>query len=117
MNAEAKRDVSAEAEVSRAIDDVLAAEKDAADELESAAAAAQELRRQANEDVHRIMARADRRIGAVHRSVASAIRAQTAALEQPPHDDVDSPDFDLDASRLQSLADAVAQWLTTDVDD
>ena len=117
MNADTKQSLSPEAMVSGAIDDVLAAEREAARSLEAATAAATDRRRRANEDAHRILTRADRRIGAIHRRIAEEIRTQTSGLAQASDPEEETPHRGPDDSQLQTLADAVAEWLTTDADD
>lgn len=118
MNDETRQTDSPEALVSRAIDDVLAAEKDAGQKIEAAAAAAEDLRHEANESAHRILARAEGRIRALHGKVAEDIRREVARLRSAaPHGDGDGPAIELDATRIEQVAAALAEWMTTDADD
>lgn len=107
-----------DSEISRAIDEVLAAEKDAGRNIEAASAAAEEIRHDATESAQRILATANRRIGAIHRKVAADLHAEIAYLRACAHADaIQAPMTDLDAEQLDLLAAAVAEWLTTDADD
>jgi vacuolar-type H+-ATPase subunit H len=106
-----------EAEVSRAIDEVLAAEKSAGEAVDAAAAAAADRRHRATESAHRILARAEARIGAVHRKVTANLRAEIERLQREARDEAErAPRFDLDAGELDRLVAAAAEWLTTDGD-
>lgn len=118
MNAESNKPESHEAAVSRAIDKVLAAERNAEIAIADATAAANKLRQQATEDSHRITARAEARIGAIHRSVAADSQAKIERLRQSSAaDDQDTPLPDIDSQQMRELAVALAQWLTTDDDE
>jgi hypothetical protein len=117
MSADTKRPETPEAAVSRAIDDVLAAEKSSAATIQDSITAAERLRQQTSEDSHRILARADRRIGAVHRAITHEIRTRIEAIGGEPRYDENEHLTGLDATQLQSLADEIAEWLTTDADD
>lgn len=118
MNADTNKPESHEAAVSRAIDEVLAAERNAQTAIADATAAANTLRQQATEDSHHIMARAEARIGAIHRSVAADSQATIERLRQSSAaDDHDTPLPEIDSQQMRELAVALAQWLTTDDDE
>lgn len=107
-----------ESEVSRAIDDVLAAEQAAENEISAAAATAENIRRTTSESAHRILATAERRIGAVHRKVAADLRAEIALLHETARADAaDADAIELDDHHLEQLAAGAAAWLTTDADE
>lgn len=117
MNDETKQPDSPEALVSRAIDDVLAAEKDAGRAIEEATATAQEMHREANESAHRILARAERRIRALHGQVAGETRREVERLNTAAAADArDAPAMELDTTQIERLAAALAEWLTSDAD-
>jgi len=107
-----------ESEISRAIDEVLAAEKDAGQNIEAATAATEGIRHEATESAQRILATANRRIGAIHRKVAADLHAEITHLRASAHTEAErTPTIDLDAEQLDRLAAAAAEWLTTDADD
>ena len=117
MSANEQRSGSPEATVSRAIDAVLTAEKNAILAVKAAAEAAEDIRRQANEEAHRILKRADMRVGAVHRKTAADVRDRIANLGEGVQEDGELPEYDLDDEQLQAIAVAAATWLTTDADE
>jgi len=107
-----------DSEISRAIDEVLAAEKDVGRTIEAATEAAEDIRREATESAHRILATANRRIGAIHRKIATDIQAEITLLHgSADAADDQEPPIDLDPGQLDRLAAAAAEWLTTDADD
>ncbi len=118
MNDEAQQSDSPEAAASRAIDEVLAAEKDAARAIAAAAEAAEELRREANESAHLILARAETRIRNLHGKVADDLRSEVAQLrEASSGGNANAPAIQVDSTQLERLAAGLAEWLTTDADD
>lgn len=118
MNVATKIPDSPEAEVSRAIDAVLAAERDAKSAVEAAAARAEDVRRETAADAHRILAAADRRIGGLHRKVADDLQRDIATLRREAADrDAAAPAEEREPEQLNRLAAAVAEWLTTDAAD
>ncbi|MFW2403517.1 MAG: hypothetical protein ACN4GT_02040 [Gammaproteobacteria bacterium] len=117
MNADTKKPESSETSVSRAIDDVLAAEQSVKTAVADATAAATALRQRASEDAHRILARADERIAAIHSNVAADTHAEIDRLRRSASansEDTHLPAFD--SQQLQMLATELAEWLTTDED-
>ncbi|MBT8443834.1 MAG: hypothetical protein KJO13_03760 [Gammaproteobacteria bacterium] len=117
MNATAKKPESNHVAVSRAIDDVLAAERDLKTAVADATAAATAIRQQAREDGHRILARAEERIGAIHAKVAAATQAEVDRLRQSARADAQDTSLPaVDSRQLQMLAAELAAWLTTDDD-
>lgn len=110
-----EKSVSSESEISRAIDEVLAAEKDVGKAVEAATAAADSIRREATESSHRILATANRRIGAIHRKIAADIQEEVTRLRDADGTNTDQQSaIELDDEQLDQLAAAAAEWLTTD---
>lgn len=114
----AEKRIPPEAEVSRAIDEVLAAEKQLASAVQTAAHDADTIRREATVAAQRVLERANRRIGAIHRKVAADIHRQVTELQAASVASADeAPGIDLDSAQLDRLAERAAEWLTTDADD
>lgn len=106
---------SPEAEVSRAMEQVLAAERAVGEAVEAATLSAEEKKRQATEAAQRILERADRRISSAHRRIQVVLREEIARLQAEASLTVDHyPELSPDEEQLARLARAAAQWLTAD---
>lgn len=106
---------SPEAEVSRAMEQVLAAERAVGEAVKAATLSAEEQKRQATEAAQRILERANRRISNAHLKVQVQLREEIARLQAEASLTVDNyPEISPDEEQLERLARAAAQWLTED---
>ncbi len=107
---------SPEAEVSRAMEKVLAVERSTSIAVRAAGESADTLRRAATEQAQRIILRAERRIITSHRNVDVQLREEIARIQAEASLTVDNyPDLQLSDEELDRLSREAAQWLTGDV--
>ncbi len=107
---------SPEAEVSRAMEKVLAVERSTSIAVRAAGESADTLRRAATEQAQRIILRAERRIITSHRNVDVQLREEIARIQAEASLTVDNyPDLQLSDEELDRLSREAAQWLTSDV--
>jgi len=107
---------SPEAEVSRAMEKVLAVERSTSSAVRAAEESADTLRRAATEQAQRIILRTERRIITCHRNVDVQLREEIARIQAEASLTVDNyPDLQLSDEQLDRLSREAAQWLTSDV--
>jgi vacuolar-type H+-ATPase subunit H len=108
--------LSPEAEVSRAMEQVLAVERSVSEAVRAAEASAQAQRREAAEQAQRVIERAEQRLTKIHRDIDFLLREEIARLQAEASLTVDHyPELELSEQELERLAMDAAQWLTTDV--
>ena len=106
---------SPEAEVSRAMEQVLAVEKAVGEAVKAMEASARAQRRAATEQAQRIVERAEQRMSAVHRETNIQLREEVSRLQAEARLTLDNyPDLQPSQQELERLAFEAAQWLTTD---
>lgn len=106
---------SPEAEVSRAMEQVLTVEQAVGEAVKAMEASARTQRRAATEQAQRIIERAEQRLGAVHRAMNIQLREEVARLQAETRLTLDNyPDLQPTQQELERLASEAAQWLTTD---
>lgn len=106
---------SPEAEVSRAMEKVLAVERSTSTALKAAGQSAETQRKAATEQAQRIIGRAERRIINSHRNVDVQLREEIARIQAEASLTVDNyPDLQPSSEDLDRLAHEAAQWLTSD---
>jgi len=106
---------SPEAEVSRAMEQVLAVEKAVGEAIKAMEISAQAQRRAATEQAQRIIERAEQRLSAVHREINIQLQEEVARLQTEARLTLDNyPDLQPSQQELERLAFDAAQWLATD---
>jgi len=106
---------SPEAEVSRAMEEVLQAERAAIEAAQSASASAEQQRREAAEAAQHILERAERRIISMRQKIAVHLQEEIARLHMEARLAVDShPPEELSPVDIDRLASEAATWLSTD---
>ena len=106
---------SPEAEVSRAMERVLAVERSTSVAINAAGQTADTERRAATEQAQRIIGRAESRIISCHRNVDVQLREEVTRLQAEASLIVDNyPDLKPNEQELERLAAEAAQWLASD---
>jgi hypothetical protein len=106
---------STEAEVSRAMEKVLAVEHSTSVAVKAAGQSAETVRRAATEQAQRIIVRTERRIISCHRNVDVQLREEIARIQAEASLTVDNyPDLHPSDEELDRLSSEAAQWLTSD---
>jgi len=106
---------SPEAEVSRAMEKVLAVERSTDIAVKAAGQSAETVRRAATEQAQRIIGRTERRITTSHRNVDVQLREEIARIQAEASLTVDNyPDLQPSDEELDRLSRDAAQWLISD---
>jgi vacuolar-type H+-ATPase subunit H len=107
-------DHSPEAEVSRAMEQVLAVERSVSSTIREAEDSALAQRRAATEQAQRIIERVEQRLTKIHRDIDFLLREEIARLQAEASLTVDHyPDLEPPEEELQRLAMEAAAWLTS----
>ena len=106
---------SPEAEVSRAMEQVLAVEEAVGEAVKAMEISAQAQRRAATEQAQGIIERVEQRLSAVHRELNIQLQEEVARLQVEARLTLDNyPDLQPSHQELERLAFDAAQWLCTD---
>jgi len=106
---------SPEAEVSRAMEEVLQAERATLEAAQTASASADKQRREAAEAAQRILERAERRITSMRQKINTILQEEIARLHMEARLAVDShPPEEIRVRDIDRLAQEAAAWLSTD---